>query len=371
MAGTAADCELNRAVRFAVAGDADDADIRRLLRENPMRGAVSVSFEREPDYFHAGNLLGADDQTIVAREAGRLVCVGRRVTRECWINGHATTAGYLAELRLDATARRRFAIVRDGYRFFRTLNPDGLHFTSIASDNARARRLLESGVRGMPAYSFLGELVTLLVAVPRQPVPPKLRLEVATEARFPELVALLNQHGRRHHLATVWTQEKLHSLARHGLPTERIQVVTEAGKIMACAGLWDQRSFRQTVVRAYAGTLGVARPWVNATNRILGRPLLPSPGTTVPQAFLSLLALADGAEDLLPDLVEGFSPVASALGIAWLTLALPADDPRLPMLRRRFITRSWASRLYRVSWPEQPEFKFAPDRKFLPEASLL
>ena len=151
MAGPAADRELS--TRFAVATEADDAAIRRLLRDNPMRGAVSVTFEREPDYFRGANIAGGEDQTIVAFDDGRLVCMGRCTRRECWVNGAARRAGYLGELRLDASARGRFGILRDGYRFFHESQrdaPASLYFTSIAADNARARRLLETGARGLP-----------------------------------------------------------------------------------------------------------------------------------------------------------------------------------------------------------------------------
>src|SRR5436190_4236002 len=144
MLRTIAENGLTRTTRFAVANEADEAGIRRLLRENSMRGAVSVTFEREPDYFRGTGLGGGVDQTIVAYEENRLACMGRCTRRQCWVNGRARTVGYLAELRLDARARRRFNIVRDGYQFFRQQSGEELFFTSIASDNARARRLLES-----------------------------------------------------------------------------------------------------------------------------------------------------------------------------------------------------------------------------------
>src|SRR5687768_4311495 len=156
MAGTAADRELG--THFAVARRADETAIRRLLRENPMRGAVSVGFQREPDYFRGTDLAGAEDQTIVAFSEERLVCMGRCTTRECWVNGAVRRVRYLAELRLDAAARGRFGILRDGYGFFHMLQRDeplDLYFTSIAADNDRARRLLENGARGLPPYVFL------------------------------------------------------------------------------------------------------------------------------------------------------------------------------------------------------------------------
>ena len=55
MDGTAVESRLtaarNAAIDCRVAGAADDADLRRLLRENAMGGWVSVSLEREPRYF--------------------------------------------------------------------------------------------------------------------------------------------------------------------------------------------------------------------------------------------------------------------------------------------------------------------------------
>ncbi len=372
MGGTAADRELSRNVRFAFADETHEADIRRLLRENSMRGTVSVTFEREPDYFLGAGLAGGKDQTIVAYEDGRLVCLGRCTRRECWVNGRPQEVGYLAELRLDHAARRRFAIVRDGYQFFRERQGDGLHFTSIASDNERGRRLLESGVRGLPRYDFLAELVTLMIAVPRHPRPSKLRVQSATEDDIPALLRLLIQYGRRHQLAAVWTDARLRSLAHHGLSHERFFLVREGGEVLACGALWDQRCFRQVVVQGYAGMLGTARPLLNATNRLTGRPPLPRPGVALAQVFLSPLAFVNGANDLLPEFIGAILRLAAASGIEWLTLGLPGGDVRLTALRRRFSTRTWASRLYRVRWPEQPAFESAAaNARFLPEVALL
>ena len=146
----------------------------------------------------------------------------------------------------------------------------------------------------------------------------------------------------------------------------------DGGEIIACGALWDQRRFRQTVIQGYAGALGLGRPLLNVANHILGRPSLPPLGTALAQAFLSPLAWADGAEALLPELVEAFFPLASKLGIEWLTLALPNGDACLSVLQRKFFTRAWPSRLYRVSWPEQSAFDFVSrEWRFLPEVSLL
>ena len=50
-----------------LATPADEVDLRRLLRENPMPGTISVTFEREPDYFIGAWVEGPFQQTILGR----------------------------------------------------------------------------------------------------------------------------------------------------------------------------------------------------------------------------------------------------------------------------------------------------------------
>lgn len=373
MAGTVVAGELG--TRFAVATPADEAAIRRLLRENRMKGAVTVGFEREPDYFRGADIAGGEDRTIVAHSGSQIVCMGRCTIRDCWVDGSVRRTGYLGELRLDAAARGRFGILRDGYGFFRTQqrhDPGILYFTSIAADNERARRLLEKGARGLPAYAFLSELDTLVVTVPHQPHSTKLRVQRATLKHVPELLGMLNGQGRRHQLAAVWTADSLRALEGQGLPLDRFLLAFDGGEVIACGAVWDQRGFRQTRIHGYSRSLALARPFVNLVSVILGRPNLPPAGSVFAHAFLSPLAWIKGAEAILPDFIEAAFPLAMQLGAEFLTLGLPATDSRLPELRRRFSTRTWRSRLYRVDWPDCNPVDFRDTgAAFLPDVALL
>jgi hypothetical protein len=176
-------------------------------------------------------------------------------------------------------------------------------------------------------------------------------VEVATLERKPELLHLLREHGRRHQLSAVWTSEALDRAACAGLPLDRFLVAMEGGEVVACGALWDQRSYRQTVIQGYSPALSALRPLLNLGSPLLRFPRLPSAGSALAHAMLSPLAFANGAEALLPNFVEAFFPLARELGLDFLTLALPAGDPRLRLVRRRFSTRTWQSRVYRVDWP--------------------
>jgi hypothetical protein len=74
---------------------------------------------------------------------------------------------------------------------------------------------------------------------------------------------------------------------------------------------------------------------------------------------------------MLLDLIEAFFPLATSLGLDFLTLGLPAADSRLAVLRQRFSTRAWRSRLYRVDWPAQIEEPMNGRAAFLPDLALL
>src|SRR3954470_3725645 len=165
MAGTVFAGELKTKIRvaFAVADETDDAEIRALLRNNPMRGRITISLEREPSFFTKTDFPAV---TIVARERGQLVCAGSCSIQQRFVNGSPRAVGYLGGLRLDRSHQGRFDILRRGYDFFRDLqaeSPADFYFTSIASDNQQARAFLESSVRRMPKYEFVGEFVTLLL----------------------------------------------------------------------------------------------------------------------------------------------------------------------------------------------------------------
>src|SRR5256885_429240 len=122
MEGAIADRQLIRSTvkqfRFALAREEDDAGIRRLLRENPMQGAISLSFEREPNYFKGSSIPGTEDLTMLAFEEDNIVCMGRCCIRERFLNGRPRRVGYLSELRLDRPLHGRADLIRRGYQFF-------------------------------------------------------------------------------------------------------------------------------------------------------------------------------------------------------------------------------------------------------------
>jgi len=360
-------------VRFALASKDDDADIRRLFRENPMAGQISLSFEREPSYFSDAELPEQTKQTIVAREEGRVVCGGFCSIRRRFVNGTPQRVGYLGGLRLCSRQAGRFDILRRGYEFFHSLQAGtqaDFYFTSIASDNHPARKFLERGLPGMPAYEFIGEFVTLLLPA-RHHTPTPNHGAIQTRVAG-ELMSLLNDHGCCQQFAPCWSITELAALDSLGLRESDFRFIRRRDKVVACAALWDQRTFKQTVIRGYTPALVLARPALNLTARMTGGPRLPVVGEALANAFVSHLTVAPDEHDALIALLAELRGLAKQRGIELLTLGFAANDPFLTTVRRDFRLREYHSRFYIVRWPETGGAASQLDSRILaPETALL
>jgi hypothetical protein len=360
-------------VSFGVASEDDDADIRRLLRENPTPGRISLSLEREPDFFTDANLPGETKQTIIARDGGRVVCVGSCTIRQRFVNGEPRRVGYLGGLRLDASQAGRFDILRRGYEFFREMQADApadYYFTSIAADNQRARTLLERGLPGMPSYEFIGEYVTVLLPAKGRYSVQSIEANIAPPAG--QFITLLNNHNCKQQFTPCWSEDELSAFQQLGLQPDDFRFIREDGRIVAGAALWNQRMFKQTVVRGYTPSLTLARPVLNLVARFTSGIKLPAVGQTLANAFVSHLAIAPDKPDTLTKLLAKLCEIAAQRKIELLTLGFAANDPQLAVLCKSFRCREYHSRLYVVRWPEYGgPARELDGRIFAPEVALL
>jgi len=358
---------------LSLAGAGDDAALRTLLRRSVMPGPVRVAFTREPHYAAADGLAGAEDFTLVARRAGAVLGMGRCSIHTLHRNGQPQRLGYLGELRVLPGTASSARLLRDGYSALVEMasrtRVDG-YVTSIATDNQRARRVLERGRRfGLPSYRPLAPLVTLVAPVRRRSTARR-----AAEAPGPcdpdALTDFLQRHAREGQLSLSWDAARWTALARHGITPASFTVVQEGGRIVAAAAVWDQRAFRQTVIDGYAGALQLTRPWINVVQRLRGAPPLPPPGAVLAQGALLGATVPDPRD--WPALWHGLQARAVAAGVSWLAVTRDANDPQLDALRRLLRPREYRTTLYEVSWPDRPSWPGAWDaRPFRPEVGLL
>jgi hypothetical protein len=332
----------------------DDPEIRRLLRDNPMDGAIRVSLEREPNAFLAAAVEGEPHATVVARDpqSGRILGMGTRAVWNAFVNGEPCRLGYLSQLRVDRAARGRRRLLAAGYAALRELRrPDEAPFdlTSIIADNETARRLLAGGVPGLPAYRELSGFVTLVLPAVR-PGRSRMAVEVGDPGRMAEIADCLARNRRRCQVAPFFTVEELASPERsRGLAPHDFRLAVRDGRVVGCLSLWDQSGFKQVVVRGYAPRLARWRPWINL---LPGIPRLPDPGEALPHATISHVAVDEDDPEIFRALVESAHAEACSRGYAYVVIGFAAGHPWLPWLERRFRPRRYESVLYTVDWGE-------------------
>ncbi len=339
----------------------DDAAIRELLRRHPMGDAIRLALEREPSAWLAAGVEGERHHTVVARDraTGRIVGMGSRAVRRAWVDGRPVRLGYLAQLRRIPELRGR-ALLAEGYaacEATRRLDELPFDLTTIVADNRAARRLLERGLPELPVYRPWAELVTLTLPATRRarPLPPW--IAPAAAADLPAIAACLERNLRRYQFAPAWTAADLADpVHARGLAPEDFLLARDPGdppgQVRGCLALWDQRGFKQVVVRGYAPALGRLRPLVNLAAALAGRPRLPPPGSALALGFLSHLAVDGDDPETAVALIAAARARAAARGIELLSLGLARANPMLPAVRRRFPARELASVLYLVHRPD-------------------
>ena len=346
--------------RFRLATEEDDALIRTILRDNGMPSWVEMTVEREPSFFAARNIFGRE-WAVLAEESGDAVGMYTAAVVPVHVDGRPEQLGYLGGLRVNPAHRRRIRHLREGYASIRPLAPVAgtlpWWFTVVAAANVAARRLLESGVPGLPAYHLQGEYATFGLPTARGK-----RRGLWRRARGEELQRILEFHNAQ--AGRFQFSPVLHEAIVRHIDLDRFYVHEQANTIRGVAALWDQRAFKQIVARRYRGPIGALIPAYNAYAKWFRRIPLPAEGQMLEQTFIAFLALADEAlargRALLEDLLSYCdTPVAS--------LGLHAAHPLLPALRKLRPMR-YPARVYAVSFDGRPDLDRLPAQ---PEAALL
>ena len=213
-------------VTFSLATEADEADLRRLLRQSPMPGTIAVTFEREPHYFRGAAIEGFH-QAIACRdqETGALIGMGSRSVRPVYLNGTVQPVGYMSQLRTSQQhpwGMGRGRVVARAFQFFHTLHADArtpFYLMSVIADNRPAQRLLTSGLPGLPHLQPYIRWHTYIIYLGQarrpSPLPVGLRLERGDAAQVSAILDCLQRNGAPRQFAPFWRPR------RFSIPTVR------------------------------------------------------------------------------------------------------------------------------------------------------
>ena len=348
-------------MRFDLAGPKDEPGIQRLLHRTPLAGGIRLSLERQPSAFVA-NAVGSEQiQILVGRGPanGEVAAMGVRGVMDWYCNGVPGRIGYLGQLRVDPCYRARPRLLLQGYAKLRELHEaDGatlIYATTISADNVAARRILEASIEGMPRYRHIDDLITFVIATHAGSRRCRGSVEIANadSGDLEEIERCLARYGTRRQFSPVWSRRVLSNGDRmRDLGVEDFVVARGNSGVVGCLALWDQRKFKQTVVRGYSRRLACARPAANVLSRLTGSPRLPPVGAQLAMAYVSHVAVGDGDPEILEALLRRALDRAAERNIELVALGFSRRNVLAQVVARGFWAREYHSRIYVAFWPD-------------------
>jgi hypothetical protein len=342
-------------VVYRKASTQDDAAIREILRSNEMDSWVRMSFEREPSYFNGENLMGQSVSVIARRNNTPHDVVGMysMAVRESHLNGIPTVTGYLGALRVNREYRHQLSIVKNGFASVKILAKIAPLpcFTSIASENKLARRLLEANLRGMPKYWPLGEMETMAFSTSQGR--NKKLLKSAAAEDIPALVEFFNKNAASYQFSPVITEAWLRNLSgTTGLKISDFLLLKNGPDVHGCVAIWDQRAFKQIIARGYCFPISLFRTSYNRFAGLTGRLTLPRVGDQLQQVFLSFLALDKHIGEITVDVVREALLLAKYRGAKAGTLGVSTKNPLGDTLKNCLHTSIYRSCIETITWDD-------------------
>ncbi|HSR20906.1 MAG TPA: hypothetical protein VLL49_08325 [Anaerolineales bacterium] len=348
-----------RDLQLRLATREDEPDIRALVGSVAMPGAVSVRFERQPDYFLGTSIMGETCEVLLARHRpdGRLAGMGCRAERRAYVNGQESQLGYIGQIRVGAGFRGTWLVQRGARWFAEHSDPDLVHFGVIASENSRARALL-TGDR-LPGGVHVRRLcgITTCAIVLREPSGESgkgIDVRSGSVDTMGEIVEFLRIQGRQRQFFPAYTvADFLGGERMRGLALEDIMVARRNKEVVGVMAAWDQAAYKQDVVDGYGPTLRRFRPVYNLLGRLFGFAPLPAPGAPIDMAFAACVCVAHEDLQVMRALLAACARHARRRGKAFLMLGLSDNDPLLGAVAGR-LRITYHSELFAAAWSPEP-----------------
>ena len=346
---------------FKLATVAEDSALRAVLRQTSMQGRIQLSFQREPNFFIAEQAGNIHSQVIAVtdEEKGCLAGFGCRSFKRVFVDGKQNQVGYLSGLRALPEYRAGTLLVR-GYKFLKTLHKDKAapyYFTTILCENQVAKNILTSKRAGLPTYQEYAKLSTFLLPLYRSKKnKPSLKPFGMQKTDLNSAVTCINKFNQAFQFASVYSVSDFlgeNSLLPAFKPAH-LYGVKRNGQVVATLGIWDQQSFKQSVVAGYSPALSLLRPASNLLAKAGLTPYLPKTGEVFPYLHSIAVSYLPGHYHDFFELLEAVTNHWSNKGYAYLSIGVDQRHPLAPNLKGIAATQL-LSTLYLVYWNDDFE----------------
>lgn len=296
-----------------------DEGLRKLLRETPLRGEITVTLEREPVFFYEKM------ETVIAMVDDVVVACGSRVPRQVNWYGEAIESSYLSDLRVHPSYQKYSGrIIRDCYQLLSDSakqHPAPVTWTAVFESNLAAMKTLGRQRRVIPEYIDRGGLRSpMLWCSPTCKWPKHPGCQRATEADRPELAAFLQRQFLKKGLAPV--------ICSDNLRMDDFILIREDGALVAAMAVSDLRAIKQIRAIELPLKLRMLRTPMKWLSSVFPLPLIPARGGVMPLGYASFMAAENDDAMLIHTILRAGRVVAAEKGLSFLCACFHEDDQR-------------------------------------------
>ena len=189
-------------IRVELAKKSDEVILNRILKENEMKGRISIAFQRNPSYINSLRVEGNQNQVIVGRnDKGKIIGFGTRSIKSLYINGKINNMGYLSNLRVVRNYRSE-GYLSLGYNYLKKLHQDKqapIYYSTIVEDNKFAIKILTNKKPYLPYYHDIGRYCTVAVSLfgTKKRHKNKFKIVKGSHQNISDIVKFLNKNGSK------------------------------------------------------------------------------------------------------------------------------------------------------------------------------
>ena len=324
---------------------ADDQALRELIAVPMTTKGVQISFQREPSYFKASDILYRHKLHVVIEdtEIQKNVACYSNGHRPCYVDKAVQNVRYASDLRVDPNYRGKSLVKILGAHVKQTLHEPDFSQMIIFNDNYAARAAIQTGKTGIPDYYDEGLIETLTLThlgtkrdidafleKTKQTEIGNIHSRVAQPEDIPAMNAFIAAMAQHYNFIPAYNFEELQAGHHYftGLQLSDFQLYFQNEKLVGMFGLWDQHSLKQTKILHYSPLIGVFRPVYNLLTKITKAMPLPKLGDSLKYHVLHSLLSHPQHLALHHLMLEDAYQLSKQKGVGVVSFTLSHQDPR-------------------------------------------
>lgn len=328
----------------------DDQALRALIAVPMTTKGVQISFQREPSYFKASDILYKHKLHVVIEDSAsqkKVACYSNG-HRPCYVNREIQNFRYASDLRVDHRYRGKSLVKVLGVHVKDNMHAPNFSQMIIFDDNHAARAAIQTPKTGMPDYYDEGLIETLTLTDLGSPRKITTFLndsnpyhtdmtQIQSCIAMPEHIQAMNhfiaEMSVHYNFIPAYNFEELAEGDCYfsGIKLSDFLLYFKGEKLVGMFGLWDQHSLKQTKILHYSPMIGVLRPIYNLYTKFSKSMPLPKRGEAVKYHVLHTLLCHPEALALHHQMLKDAYHHSKQLGVGAVSFTLSHKDPRFQL----------------------------------------